>query len=509
MDSLGLNLAASNVKSYLWSFPGCPVRIHISLDLMERIRREILALAPEGREVGGLLLGSTFPQTADVQVLDYFLIAPPALRDASAQTAEESQYLVCSDGLARALANCSATQRQVVGYFRTHLGPRIQLSPEELDCIRKNFRDAKNVFLVIRPHDGRASAGFFFWQDGSVFGDSTLTFPFSPADLAKPEWSSLVGGSPPQSRVENAVTRVRARLSSGANRVSLALFAVAVLFVVVIFAGRGLITSGRSSPQPAGALGLEARRDGLAVRVSWDASNPQLARAREANLLIWDGPGQPVFLALTPVELRSGHTVVTSVGDRVAIRMDVVGESGEAKIESIALSGENAALSGSIPASVSSAEPIAKEPPAKTKAATPPGSPAPKRWKILKDLSEPGAARDPSPAPAFHALRNEQDPLSHAAIQEAAPITETQPTLPADLRARIDRDNVIDVRVEIDAAGRVVSAKSASEKGPLGEILAGYAVRAALSWRFRPATQNGKPVRSEKTIDFLFRSSTN
>src|SRR5277367_4538447 len=106
MDSLGLNLAASNVKSYLWSFPGCPVRIHISLDLMERIRREILALAPEGREVGGLLLGSTFPQTADVQVLDYFLIAPPALRDASAQTAEESQYLVCSDGLARALANC-------------------------------------------------------------------------------------------------------------------------------------------------------------------------------------------------------------------------------------------------------------------------------------------------------------------------------------------------------------------------------------------------------------------
>ncbi len=507
MDSPGLSLAPSNAKSYLWSFPGCPVRIHITFDLIERIRREILALAPEGREVGGLLLGGALPQIADVHVSDYFLIARPSAKDAPAETAEASQYLVCSDGLARAMASCSATQRQVVGYFRTHLGPRIQLRPEELDCIRKNFQDPRDVFLVIRPHDGRASAGFFFWQDGSIFGDSTLTFPFSTEELAKPAWSTLVGGSAPQGRIETAVTRVQARLSSGAHRVGLALFAVAVLFAVVIFAGRGLLTNDRPSPRPAGgALGLEARRDGLSLSVSWDASNPQLARAKKANLLIWDGPGQPVFLALTPVELRSGHTVVTSVGDQVAIRMDVIAESGEAKIESIALSGQNPPSSVSVPASAPPEQPISKEPAAKTKApAAPP--PAPKRWKIMKDLSEPhgapsGASRDSSQAPVFHGLN--QPPT-----QEAQPFTETQPTLPADLKARIDRDNVVGVQVEIDSAGKVVSAKSASAKGPLTESLADYAVRAALNWRFRPATRNGKPVWSQKTIEFLFRSSKN
>ena len=78
MDSPGLSLAPSNAKSYLWSFPGCPVRIHITFDLIERIRREILALAPEGREVGGLLLGGALPQIADVHVSDYFLIARPS-----------------------------------------------------------------------------------------------------------------------------------------------------------------------------------------------------------------------------------------------------------------------------------------------------------------------------------------------------------------------------------------------------------------------------------------------
>jgi hypothetical protein len=516
MDSLGLSRASTNIKSYLWSFPGCPVQIHISFDLIERIRREILALTPAGREVGGLLIGSASAHATDVQVSDYFLIAPrgeaiplaPSAQTAesgvSVDTAEAVPYVICSENLAHALASCSATQRQVVGYFRMHWGPRIQLRAQDLECIRQSFQDPKNVFLVIRPHDGRASAGFFFWQEGSVFGDSTLTFPFSAAELFKPAWNTLVGGTQPEGRMLGAMTRVRERISNGGNRVGLALFAVAVLFLVVIFAGHGLFTNDRPAPDGLGALRLRAHRDGLEVQVTWDSSNPQLAHAREANLLIWDGPGQPVYLPLTPAELRSGRMVVTSVADRVGIRMDVVAESGEAKIESISLSREN-------PASSSSARPSASSEPqkAKAKAGAQPrsaGTPSPKRARIFEDLSEPnrtraGASRDSAPAPAFHAL----DSAAGGPMLAAEPITELQAIIPPDLKARIDSDNVIGVRVEIDAAGRVTSAKMASQKGPVAESLARYAVTAALGWRFRAATQNGRPVRSEKTIEFLFR----
>src|SRR5271163_4886900 len=107
-------IAPTNAKSYLWSFPGCPLQIHLDFDLIERIRSEVLALAPEDREVGGLLLGNASPDSADVNVTDYFIVPPGA---------EASQYVICSNGLAQAFSSCSATERQVVGYFRTHLAP--------------------------------------------------------------------------------------------------------------------------------------------------------------------------------------------------------------------------------------------------------------------------------------------------------------------------------------------------------------------------------------------------
>jgi hypothetical protein len=489
MRSLGLSLAPTNGKFYLWSFPDCPVRIHLSLDLIERIRTEILELAPADREVGGLLLGQALPDSSDVHVSDYFLV--PARAGAT-------QYLV--DSLAHALQSCSASQRKVVGNFRTHLGPRIQLRPEDLACIRQSFRDPKNVFLVIRPHDGRASAGFFFWQDGSVFGDSTLTFPFSATELSKPGWDTLVGGSPVAGRLSSAVARAKQSMSQAWARVGLALFAVAVLFAIVILVDRGLLKNGRSAGDVSGALGLRAHRDGLSLIVSWDASNPKLAGAKQADLLVWDGPGQPVFLSLNPAQLHSGRTVVTSVSDKVDIRMDVIAQSGEAKIESVSLFPEN-------PPPPASSTKASHEPPIATAKTLAQARPlAPKKPKLLEDLSEPrpsrpAASETSAPAPALHVLDNAPD----SPIQAAEAFSATQPDLPPDLKALISSDNVIGVQIEINTDGKVISAKLASEKGPAAESLAPLAVAAAWRWRFRPATQNGRPVHSEKTIEFLFR----
>lgn len=511
METIGLSQAATKAKSFLWSFPGCPVQIHLSLDLIERLRSEVLALAPADAEVGGLLIGSASPYSADVQVSDYFLVP---------STGGAAQYLVCANGLEQALASCSATQRNVIGYFRTHLAPRVQLRAEELECIRKSFSEPKNVFLVIRPHDGRASGGFFFWQEGSVFGESTLTFPFSAADLGKQEWTTLVGGLPAESRINSVTKRARETMKLASSRINLALFAVAVLFVILLFTGRELIPVEHTPKKVLGALGLAARRDGLALAVTWNPTSFKQTGIREANLLIWDGPGQPVYLPLSPEQLRSGGTLVTTVSDKVSIRLDIVSESGEAKIESTSLAREEPVTASNQPSAAAPPEPFARtaqpgkqEQSAKMQASiqTPsPGGPAvsatgpatsatasaqaataqpPKRWKILDEASGPSGA----------------GPAGGSVTQSAQPVTETQPDLPGDLKARISADNTIGVLIKISTTGKVIEAKRAFGRGPSVEVLAGYAVAAAWRWRFRPAMQNGKPVQSEKTIEFLFR----
>ncbi|HLG94862.1 MAG TPA: TonB family protein [Bryobacteraceae bacterium] len=68
-------------------------------------------------------------------------------------------------------------------------------------------------------------------------------------------------------------------------------------------------------------------------------------------------------------------------------------------------------------------------------------------------------------------------------------------------------DNVVNVEVEIDALGKVTGAQVVSTSGPMAASLAPLAVQAAKSWRFRPARQDGKPVRSNKVLQFLFRPS--
>jgi TonB family protein len=71
----------------------------------------------------------------------------------------------------------------------------------------------------------------------------------------------------------------------------------------------------------------------------------------------------------------------------------------------------------------------------------------------------------------------------------------------------IESDNVVDVQISISASGKVTAAKLGRRKGPVADALGKTAVSAALDWQFRPATQNGEAVSSDKILEFLFRPS--
>jgi protein TonB len=113
-----------------------------------------------------------------------------------------------------------------------------------------------------------------------------------------------------------------------------------------------------------------------------------------------------------------------------------------------------------------------------------------------------GATRPRTTAPLVAEAR------ASGSFQEAVPIRETRPETPPELRTLIQADNVVEVQVRISTSGKVTSARLAGVKGPAALSLSKTALNAALNWQFRPATQNGEAVPSDKILQFLFRPSS-
>ena len=316
-----LSKSAPGSPSFLWTFPECPVRIHVNFQFIERLQ-SVLNLTPANREVGGLLIGKELSLYGDIEVCNYFQLPPGP--------ESSKNFAVWSESLDEAIQSASAAQGRVIGFYRTHLEQRIQLRPEDLECIRSKFKNPMNIFLVIRPHDRRASAGFFFWQDGSVVGG--LTFPFSTVDLKSGSWTSLVGGPAKESRPRGTL----ARAGGAAVRKSTGILA-SLLIVVLVLAALAAFQINQpvtEAPQPQ-PLGLRVERAALGVVVSWNPAVPEITAAKDADLLIWDGSSPPAFVRLTTVQLRSGKRFFTSVSDRVEVRLDIIGAAGKARTESI------------------------------------------------------------------------------------------------------------------------------------------------------------------------------
>jgi TonB family protein len=84
-------------------------------------------------------------------------------------------------------------------------------------------------------------------------------------------------------------------------------------------------------------------------------------------------------------------------------------------------------------------------------------------------------------------------------------ISQVTPRLEPAIRSILVNDVEVEVKVQIDASGRVVRAEALQKLTGLYEHIERAAVDAAERWRFQPATINGKNVPSVQTIKFLFR----
>jgi TonB family protein len=117
---------------------------------------------------------------------------------------------------------------------------------------------------------------------------------------------------------------------------------------------------------------------------------------------------------------------------------------------------------------------------------------------------------DANAAVSVQSLEQPRSPSTHQdviASSSAEAIWAQRPKLPPEIKAMITSDNVVEVRVRINAAGKVTDATALFARGPVAPSLVRYARDTARRWRFRPARKSGKPVPCDKVIEFLFRAS--
>jgi len=94
--------------------------------------------------------------------------------------------------------------------------------------------------------------------------------------------------------------------------------------------------------------------------------------------------------------------------------------------------------------------------------------------------------------------------LPVAAIVGPQVVRQVKPQVPAYVLNKITSEQTIDVQVNLNQEGQVVSATVVKRTGALSGLLTSAAVDAARHWVFKPAQRGDRTIPSEHTISFVF-----
>jgi hypothetical protein len=183
---------------YRWEVAGKPIAILFSLDLMDRLEREVLesfkAVTKRGSEIGGVLGGRVLAGSQTTVIIERF---EPVECDYS----RGPLYLLSDEDKVRMKQAIERTGNaggsiSVAGFFRSNTRRELVLDEEDQAVAKEFFSDPNNVFLLVRPFAMKPSAGgFFFWENGQLPETSYQEFPFKRAELVK-NFSQFIVAAP-------------------------------------------------------------------------------------------------------------------------------------------------------------------------------------------------------------------------------------------------------------------------------------------------------------------------
>lgn len=522
--------SAAEQESYTWACPGAPVQVQLPLSVVElmgrEVRRAFESVPEHSVEIGGLLLGTaSVGSNPIVDIKDFEPFRSEYRAD---------HKFILSDADQRKLEKILATHAHdrtdglnVVGFYRSHIGEGLSLSPHDVSLAQKYFNHPTQVFLLVKPADeGSTSAGFFFWDDSRIDSQfSYMEFPFESRQLTAAGLAPI-HAEPAEANVQQKLA-ARDDLSLPSLE-ELALEAVsprryqwlwyslvALLLMGSGAAGHWIYTQWNPPVTPSVAsdlrgLALQVERRGADLRVSWNRHSFAMARAIEGALMIRDGDLHEQQLRFDLDELRHGSILYTPANPTVQFRLELTDQENMKTSETVlvvsaakpdAVGTGNKASSGPVQ--------VFENPRGPLQAPTPSGHDfgEPVRLAMVSPpASAPNAAAKRGPEVPQPKLtpQSEQTDSASESYSPPQPMREVQPSVPANASSEVTSLVEVEIRVHIDDKGAVVSAEPLPGKRPVSSLLVGAARSAALRWRFEPAWKGSRPVASELILKFQY-----
>lgn len=484
------------------------------------------ALPQRGLEVGGLLWGSE-PSGVHVEAAEAVAIEHrfgPSFQLSDADVASFQQAIEAG----------KRSGRQVLGHFRSHTKGPLGVTETDRRLAELTGLARPWMLLIAASRTGPFPAKLFRLSGGDWVELAALTLPAAMGEVRT--------GPEPAAGVPEPRRRWLRPVLAGGLLLCAGIVAVSVWRHVPAARSPAALPPA-TLPPAAGGIGLTFRRTGRQLTLSWDTSIPALQAGDLGLLTIRDGNVQRK-IELTAEQLRGGRLEYAFEGATVEAGLQLYRGREH-------LSGETAIfIAGTPPVpEVAASTPVPNPTPTKERRreakarAKPPARSVPLRAKKaiptkppvretraaaatpqrsiqpLPAASPPPVAASPAPVvaePPHLALSLPAAPAPIAGLPgpaiapppityvAAVPIRRINPTVPAGLRHLIQDPVSIEVRVTIDAEGKVVDAKPVNASGSSQKLLSPGVVQAARLWRFEPARKNGQRVGSETTLRFAF-----
>lgn len=304
---------------------------------------------------------------------------------------------------------------------------------------------------------------------------------------------------------------------------------------------------GRTQSAPISPMSLSAAQADNSIAITWDPKARIIEDARIGVLSIKDGSAEK-DIPLTSAQLHGGKIFYAPQTTRLHMTLEVFSQTGKTTRDSATV-----IVTRSTPANfgpgidAGDVESPAPERPiseARTFSVVP--SQAQKdalKPHVLTEApaiqfaaADPGKLRTPDfplaqpPAPSANTQPTPSQvqqsgatpiapgPPSHTEPVTSTPVTpilppkairQSKPVLPPTVKAMLKRRVDIQIRVNIDASGKVVRAEPVASQTGLNPYLSTTAANAARLWIFQPARRGDAPVPSEMILQFSFGPENN
>src|SRR6516165_8362956 len=193
-----LSRARSASPSYLWEVPGMPVIVHVALEVLDRLDREVVesfrSLEAPGAEIGGLLLGAVQGSGPFEVFVESYQLDPSEYK-------RGPLYKLSPRDLERfeaVLKQRVGVAMQIVGFFRSHTRKGLGLDTEDVAIFNKFFPKQYQVALLAKPFATKLTAGAIFMREGrSLRSESSYKefhFRTSTVERRGASFASLKGG---------------------------------------------------------------------------------------------------------------------------------------------------------------------------------------------------------------------------------------------------------------------------------------------------------------------------